>query len=215
MQRMKVAPSILSADFGRLNEEIEEINSTDCEFLHIDIMDGHFVPNLTFGAGIVESIAKVSKKPLDIHLMVENAEFFINYFARFRPAFISIHLEAERHINRIINLIKSHNIKAGIVLNPHTSQESLEYILRYVDLVLLMSVNPGFAAQQFITSTLEKAIKVKDMIKTQNPNCILEMDGGICAENIALVKDSGVDLAVSGSYIFGSANYQQAIDSLR
>lgn len=215
MQKMKVAPSILSADFGRLNDEIALINKTDCEFLHIDIMDGHFVPNLTFGANIVESITKVSKKPLDIHLMVENAEFFIHYFAKFKPAFISVHLEKEPHLNRIINLIKSYNINAGIVLNPHTSQESLEYLLRYVDLVLLMSVNPGFSAQKFITSTLEKAIKVRAMIDSANPNCILEMDGGICDKNIDLVKDSGVDLVVSGSYIFGSKNYQKAIDSLR
>ncbi len=214
-KKMMIAPSMLSADFGRLNEEIEALNQSDCEFLHIDIMDGHFVPNLTFGKAIVESIAQKSTKPLDIHLMVENAEFFINYFAPLRPAFISFHAERESHINRTINLIKSYDIKAGIVLNPHTSQECLEYILRYVDLVLLMSVNPGFAAQSFITSTLEKAIKVRGMIDAQNPSCILEMDGGICDKNISLVKDSGVDLVVSGSYIFGSKNYQKAIDSLR
>lgn len=214
-KKMMIAPSVLSADFGRLNEEIDLLNQSDCEFLHIDVMDGHFVPNLTFGFGVVEAIAKRSTKPLDIHLMVENAEFFINYFAPLRPAFISFHAERESHINRTINLIKSHNIKAGIVLNPHTSQGSLEYILRYVDLVLLMSVNPGFAAQKFIPSVLEKAKKVRQMIDSQNLECILEMDGGICAENIAQVKDSGVDLVVSGSYIFGSKNYQKAIDSLR
>lgn len=214
-KRIMVAPSILSANFGRLNEEIELINQSDCEFLHIDIMDGHFVPNLTFGRAIVEFIAQKSIKPLDIHLMVQNAEFFINYFAPLKPEFISFHAESESHINRIINLIKSYGIKAGIVLNPHTSQECLEYILRYVDLVLLMSVNPGFPAQNFITSTLEKAIKVRGMIDSQNLQCILEMDGGICDKNIDLVKDSGVDLVVSGSYIFGSKNYQKAIDSLR
>lgn len=212
---MMVAPSILSADFGRLGDEIEIINQSDCEFLHIDIMDGHFVPNLTFGNAVVEAIVRYSKKPLDIHLMVENAEFFINYFAPLKPAFISIHIESELHINRTINLIKSHNIKAGIALNPHTSQDCLEYILRYVDLVLLMSVNPGFSAQRFITSTLEKAIKVRGMIDLQNPNCILAIDGGICDKNIDLVKDSGIDLVVSGSYIFGSDNYQKAINSLR
>lgn len=214
-KKMMIAPSMLSADFGRLNEEIDLLNQSDCEFLHIDIMDGHFVPNLTFGFGVAKSIAQKSTKPLDIHLMVENAEFFINYFAPLKPEFISFHIERESHINRTINLIKSYGIKAGIVLNPHTSQECLEYILRYVDLVLLMSVNPGFPAQNFITSTLEKAIKVRGMIDAQNPRCILEMDGGICDKNIDLVKDCGVDLVVSGSYIFGSKNYQKAIDSLR
>ncbi|RAX53887.1 ribulose-phosphate 3-epimerase [Helicobacter sp. 16-1353] len=212
---MLVAPSILSADFGRLNEEIDELNKTDCDYLHIDVMDGHFVPNLTFGNTIVEIIAKRSKKPLDIHLMVENVGFFIDYFIDIKPEFLSFHIEAERHINRTIHRIRDCGIKPGIVLNPHTSQESLEYILRYVDLVLLMSVNPGFGGQNFISSTLEKAIKLKEMIEEQNLDCLIQMDGGINDKNINMLKEAGVDIAVSGHYIFGSKNYQKAINLLR
>lgn len=212
---MLVAPSILSADFGRLNEEIDELNKTDCDYLHIDIMDGHFVPNLTFGKSIVEAIAKRSKKPLDIHLMVENVPFFINLFLDIKPEFLSIHIEEEKHINKMIHLIRQNGIRPGIVLNPHTSQISLEYILRYVDLVLLMSVNPGFGGQNFISSTLEKAIKLKETILEQNLNCLIEMDGGINDKNINILKEVGVDIAVSGHYIFSSKDYQQAINSLR
>lgn len=212
---MLVAPSMLSADFGRLNEEIDMLNNTDCDYLHIDIMDGHFVPNMTFGRGIVESIAKHSKKPLDIHLMVKNVEFFINSFIDLQPAFISIHIEGETHINRMLNLIHKHNIKPGIVLNPHTSNTQLEYILADVSLVLLMSVNPGFGGQSFIPNTLQKAKKTKEMIEKNNPTCLLEIDGGINDKNIASVKSAGVDLVVSGNYIFKSKDYQQAINNLR
>ncbi len=212
---MLVAPSMLSADFGRLNEEIDELNKTDCDYLHIDVMDGHFVPNLTFGKSIIQTIAKRSKKPLDIHLMVENVPFFIDMMLDIKPAFLSIHIEEEKHINKMLHLIRQHGIRPGIVLNPHTSQYTLEYVLRYVDLVLLMSVNPGFGGQHFISSTLEKAIKLKKMIQEQNLECLIAMDGGINDKNIHLLKESGIDLAISGHYIFSSNNYQQAIDSLR
>lgn len=212
---MQVAPSVLSADFGRLNDEIDAINATDADFFHIDIMDGHFVPNLTFGFDIAKIIATRAKKPLDIHLMVQNADFFIRYFAPLNPAFISIHIERETHINRLLNLIKSFNIKAGIVLNPHTQESALEYIASEADLVLLMSVNPGFAAQKFIPSVLDKARKTREILDSKNPRCILELDGGVSDKNIAEIKRAGVDLVVSGSYIFGAQNYQAAIDSLR
>ncbi|RDU61641.1 ribulose-phosphate 3-epimerase [Helicobacter sp. MIT 14-3879] len=212
---MLIAPSMLSADFGKLSEEIDKLNNTDCNYLHIDIMDGYFVPNMTFGKGIVESIAKQSKKPLDIHLMVKNTEFFINMFLDIKPEFLSIHIEEEIHINRMINLIQSHNIKAGIVLNPHTPPQSIEYIIEYVDLVLLMSVNPGFGGQSFIPNVLQKAYIVKKMINDKNPNCLLEIDGGINNKNINIVKKAFIDIVVSGNYIFSSKNYQKAIDSLR
>lgn len=212
---MQVAPSILSADFGRLNEEIDELNKTDCDYLHIDVMDGHFVPNLTFGKAIIEVVAKRSKKPLDIHLMVKNANFFVDMLLDIQPKILSVHIEEESHLNRLVDKIRKNGISPGIVLNPHTSQNALEYLLRYVDLVLLMSVNPGFGGQHFISSTLEKAIKLKDMITKQNLQCLIEMDGGVSDKNIAMIKDCGVDLVVSGHYIFSSNDYQSAINSLR
>lgn len=212
---MLIAPSILSADFGRLNEEIDELNKTDCDYIHIDVMDGHFVPNLTFGKCIVEAVAKRSKKPLDIHLMVKNIDFFIKMMMEVKPYSISFHIEEEKHINKMIHQIKDNDIKAGIALNPHTSQNSLEYILRYIDFVLLMSVNPGFGGQNFISSTLEKAIRLKEMIKDNNLNCKISMDGGVNSQNINLLKESDVDIAISGNYIFKSKNYQEAINLLR
>lgn len=212
---MLVAPSILSADFGRLNEEIDELNKTDCDYIHIDVMDGHFVPNLTFGKCVIEAVAKRAKKPLDIHLMVQNIDFFVKMMIELKPFSLSFHVEEEKHINRILHLIKDNCIKAGIALNPHTSQDSLEYILRYIDFVLLMSVNPGFGGQNFISSTLEKAIRLKEMIKDGNFDCKISMDGGINSQNINMLKESGVDIAIAGNYIFKSQNYQEAINSLR
>lgn len=212
---MLVAPSILSANFGKLNEEIEMINNTDCDYLHIDIMDGHFVPNITFGPDILNHIAKLTKKPLDIHLMVNNTMFFINLFIKFNPIFISIHIEEDKHINRTINYIKQNGIKAGIVLNPHTSHNNLEYIIEDVNLVLIMSVNPGFGGQQFIESTLNKIKAVKSMRDSINPQCLIEVDGGININNIDSIKNAGADIVVSGNYIFKSSDYKQAIKSLK
>lgn len=212
---MLIAPSILSADFGKLNEEIDELNKTNCDYIHIDVMDGHFVPNLTFGKCIIEAVAKRSKKPLDIHLMVKNIDFFVDMMIELKPYSLSFHIEEEKHINKMIHKIKDNNTKAGIALNPHTSQDSLEYILRYIDFVLLMSVNPGFGGQNFISSTLEKAIRLKEMIEHNNLDCKISMDGGINNQNINMLKESGVDIAVAGNYIFKANNYQEAINSLR
>ena len=212
---MLIAPSILSADFGKLNEEIDELNKTNCDYIHIDVMDGHFVPNLTFGKCVIEAVAKRSKKPLDIHLMVKNIDFFVDMMIELKPYSLSFHIEEEKHINKMIHKIKDNNTKAGIALNPHTSQDSLEYILRYIDFVLLMSVNPGFGGQNFISSTLEKAIRLKEMIEHNNLDCKISMDGGINNQNINMLKESSVDIAVAGNYIFKANNYQEAINSLR
>lgn len=212
---MLIAPSILSADFGKLNEEIDELNKTNCDYIHIDVMDGHFVPNLTFGKCVIEAVAKRSKKPLDIHLMVKNIDFFVDMMIELKPYSLSFHIEEEKHINKMIHKIKDNNTKAGIALNPHTSQDSLEYILIYIDFVLLMSVNPGFGGQNFISSTLEKAIRLKEMIEHNNLDCKISMDGGINNQNINMLKESGVDIAVAGNYIFKANNYQEAINSLR
>jgi ribulose-phosphate 3-epimerase len=212
---MLVAPSILSADFGELNKEVEAVCKAGCDLLHIDVMDGHFVPNLTIGPLVLEAVSKVSTKPLDIHLMVENNTFFVELFAPLKPEYITFHIEEERHPHRLIQKIKSYGIKAGIVLNPHTPPSAIKYLLESLDMVLLMSVNPGFGGQKFIPTTIQKAKELKDLINTYNPSCLIEVDGGINNQNIKLLKEAGVDIAVAGSYIYKSRDYKEAIDSLK
>lgn len=210
-----VAPSVLSADFTRLGKEVENICVAGCDYVHIDVMDGHFVPNLTMGPCVVESIAKVASKPLDIHLMVKNVPFFVDLFLPLKPAFISVHLEEVQHLHRLIWYIKNNGVKAGVVLNPHTSENLLEYILPDVDLVLLMSVNPGFGGQSFIPSSVEKLRNLKAMRDRLNPQCLLEIDGGVSDKNISALKEAGIDMVVAGSFVFGSADYTKAIAALR
>ena len=211
---MLVAPSILSANFGKLDEEIQAICEADCDFIHIDVMDGHFVPNLTMGPIIVESVAKVTTKPLDIHLMVQNNNFFVDLFAPLKPKFLSFHIEEEKHANRLVQKIRDYGISPAIVLNPHTNLQSIAYLIEYVDMVLLMSVNPGFGGQKFIPNTLDKIKALKDMIESLNPNCLIEVDGGVSDKNIMELKKCGVDIVVAGSYIF-SDNYKEKISSLK
>jgi len=211
---MLVAPSILSADFGKLNEEIKAICDAGCDYIHVDVMDGHFVPNLTIGPVVVQSVAKVATKPLDVHLMVENNSFFVDLFAPLKPEFISFHIEEEKHPHRLIQKIKSLGIKAGVVLNPNTNPIVLEYLLEDLDLVLLMSVNPGFGGQKFIPSVIRKAEQLNEMRNRLNPNCIIEIDGGVNDKNVEALQDAGVDMVVAGSYVFKN-NYKQAIESLK
>ncbi|MBD5166051.1 ribulose-phosphate 3-epimerase [Helicobacter sp.] len=211
---MLVAPSILSADFGKLESEIKAICEAGCDFVHIDVMDGHFVPNLTLGPVVVQSVAKVASKPLDIHLMVQNNSFFVELFAPFKPEFISFHIEEEKHANRLAQKIREYGIKPAIVLNPHTHLDSIEYLLEFVDMVLLMSVNPGFGGQKFIPNVLKKIQDLKDKIELHNPNCLIEVDGGVCDSNIESLKNAGADIVVAGSYVF-SGNYKERIESLR
>ena len=211
---MLVAPSILSADFGKLNEEIKAICDAGCDYIHVDVMDGHFVPNLTIGPVVVQSVAKVATKPLDVHLMVENNSFFVDLFAPLKPEFISFHIEEEKHPHRLIQKIKSLGIKAGVVLNPNTNPIVLEYLLEDLNLVLLMSVNPGFGGQKFIPSVIRKAEQLNEMRNRLNPNCIIEIDGGVNDKNVEALQDAGVDMVVAGSYVFKN-DYKQAIESLK
>ena len=212
---MLVAPSILSADFGNLEQEIKAICEAGCDLVHVDVMDGHFVPNLTIGPVVVQPVAKASTKPLDIHLMVENNNFFVDLFAPLKPKYLSFHLESEKHPHRLIQKIRSLGISPAITLNPHTKVEDIEYLIEDLDMVLLMSVNPGFGGQKFIPSVIEKAKKLKELIKKRNPNCLIEVDGGVSDKNIKELKDAGVDVVVAGSFVFGSGDYKKAIDSLK
>ncbi|MDX3959118.1 ribulose-phosphate 3-epimerase [Aliarcobacter skirrowii] len=212
---MLVAPSILSADFGNLEKEIKAICEAGCDLVHVDVMDGHFVPNLTIGPVVVEPVSKVSSKPLDIHLMVENNNFFVDLFASLKPKYLSFHIESEKHPHRLIQKIRSLGISPAITLNPHTKVEDIEYLLQDLDMVLLMSVNPGFGGQKFIPTILEKAKTLKELINKRNPNCLIEVDGGVSDKNIKELKDAGVDIVVAGSYVFGSGDYKKAIDSLK
>jgi len=212
---MLVAPSVLSADFGNLERDVKAICEAGCDLVHVDVMDGHFVPNLTIGPVVVSAIAKAATKPLDVHLMVENNTFFVELFAPLKPEYISFHIEEEKHPHRLIQKIRSLGIKPAIVLNPHTPPEAIEFLLKDLDMVLLMSVNPGFGGQSFIESVIPKAARLNEMRKRLNPNCLIEVDGGVSDKNVRLLKEVGVDIVVAGSYVFNHPNKQEAIKSLQ
>ena len=212
---MYVAPSILSANFGELAKEIKAVCEAGADLIHIDVMDGHFVPNVTIGPLVVEAVAKASTKPLDIHLMVENVPFFVDLFLPLKPKFISFHIEEEKHPLRLIDHIRKNGVNPAIVLNPHTPVSSLKHIIDEVDMVLLMSVNPGFGGQKFIPSVLSKAMELRELIDSRNAKCMIEVDGGVNGLNVADLDAAGVDIVVAGSFVFGSNDYAGAIRALK
>ncbi|NPA11176.1 MAG: ribulose-phosphate 3-epimerase [Epsilonproteobacteria bacterium] len=212
---MIIAPSILSADFGKLADEVKAICVAGADLVHVDVMDGHFVPNLTMGPMIVEAVAKASSIPLDIHLMVENIPFFVDMYAKIKPKYISFHIEEEKHINRVIEQIRGYDIKPAVVLNPATPVSLLEYIVADVDMVLLMSVNPGFGGQKFIPGVTDKVKELKELAAKKNPKLLIEIDGGVNDKNAKTLKEAGADILVAGSFVFKSGDYKKAIKSLR
>ena len=212
---MKIAPSILSADFGNLANEVKAVSEAGADLIHCDVMDGHFVPNMTMGPMVVEAVKNATNVPLDIHFMVENVSFFIDMYKHLKPEFISFHIEAEKHINRVIQKIRHEDIRPAVVLNPATPVCLLEYIVTDVDMVLLMSVNPGFGGQKFIPSVLDKIKELRELADRKNPSLLIEVDGGVNDKNAPLLKKTGADILVAGSYIFKHKDYKKAIRSLR
>ncbi len=212
---MKIAPSILSANFGNLADDVKAVCDAGADLIHVDVMDGHFVPNMTMGPMIVEAVAKASSKPLDIHFMVESIPFFIDLYKHLKPEFISFHIEEEKHINRVVQKIRNEGIRPAVVLNPATPVSLLEYIVEDVDMVLLMSVNPGFGGQKFIPSVIAKVKELRELAEKKNPKLLIEIDGGVNDKNASLLKEAGADILVAGSYVFKHEDYKKAIDKLR
>lgn len=209
-----ISPSILAADFGNLEGEINLINRSNASWLHCDVMDGVFVPNISFGIPVVEMAGKVSKKPLDVHLMIVEPDKYIDRFCSLGIDILTIHLEACRHLNRAIAQIKEHGVKAGISLNPHTPIEGLSEIIADLDMVLIMSVNPGFGGQNFIENTFHKITAVKSLIQQTNSKALIQVDGGINFSNARKLFDHGADVLVAGTTIFHSEDPAKTVDEL-
>ncbi|MGL5479669.1 MAG: ribulose-phosphate 3-epimerase [Clostridium sp.] len=212
---IKIAPSILSADFSKLGEEIELLHKSDCEFIHIDVMDGMFVPNITLGAPIVKALRGKTDKVFDVHLMVENPSRFIDDFVDAGADIITIHYEAEKHIDRAISYIKSKGVKAAIALNPGTPVCLIKDLIKKLDMVLIMSVNPGFGGQSFIDYSLDKVKEVDALRKEFNKDLIIQIDGGVGLDNIKTVREAGVDVAVAGSAVYKGLKVIENIKELK
>lgn len=212
---VKIAPSILSADFSKLGEEIKDVERGGADYIHVDVMDGHFVPNITIGPLIVEAIRPVTKLPLDVHLMIENPDQYIEAFAKAGADYLTVHVEACRHLHRTISYIKSFGVKAGVVLNPATPVETIQHIIEDVDMVLFMTVNPGFGGQAFIPSVLPKIRQLKELIDAKGLDVEIEVDGGVNAETAKLCIDAGANVLVAGSAVYNQADRGKAIAEIR
>lgn len=212
---MIIAPSVLSADFGKLAEDIAMLNHSACDWIHCDIMDGVFVPNISFGIPVLQAIKKHAQKPLDVHLMIIQPEKYLTAFRDAGADILTVHIEASTHLHRTLSEIKNLGMKAGVAVNPHTSVEQLYDVLYLIDVVCMMSVNPGFGGQKFIEHTYKKVQKLKEKIIQENTATLIEIDGGVNSENAPLLKDAGADVLVAGNFVFASQNPANTIQKLK
>lgn len=211
----KLAPSILSADFARLGEQVEQISKAGADYIHIDVMDGHFVPNISFGATVMKGLNKLDTAPYDVHLMIENPDQYVGDFVTDKTEYIVVHQEACTHLHRSLQNIKTFGVKAGVAINPATPISALECVLSDVDLVLVMSVNPGFGGQKFIPSALDKIRRLDTLRKEEGYHYAIEVDGGITLDNAELVKSAGCDIFVAGSAVFGAADLTERVKEFK
>lgn len=212
---IKIAPSILAADFAKLGEEIQEVERAGAELIHIDVMDGHFVPNITMGPLVVDAVRPLTQLPLDVHLMIENPDQYIEAFAKAGADYITVHVEACPHLHRTLQLIRTQNVKSGVVLNPHTPVESILHVLDQVDMVLFMTVNPGFGGQKFIHSVLPKVKQLADISKERGLEIDIEIDGGVDANTIIPCVEAGATILVAGSAVFGKEDRKAALQAIK
>ena len=215
MRKFKIAPSILAADFGRLDEEIQFVNNSEADWVHVDVMDGRFVPNISFGQMLVRQMNKVATKPLDVHLMIVEPEKYVESFVEAGAAVVSFHIEATNHAHRLIQHLKSMDVKAGVALNPQTPVDMLDDILEDLDMVVLMSVNPGFGGQKFIYRTLHKLRSLKSKIIERNLDTLIEIDGGVGLQNAAQLIEAGADVLVAGSAVFKSEDPMETVKRMK
>lgn len=212
---IKIAPSILAADFAKLGQEVKEVEAAGAELIHIDVMDGHFVPNISFGAIALEAIRPLSTLPMDVHLMIENPDQYIEQFAKAGADYITVHVEACRHLHRTLQLIRSYGVKPGVVLNPHTPIETIQHVLEDVDMVLFMTVNPGFGGQKFIDSVVPKVAALSNIKQERGLQFDIEIDGGINEETIIPCAKAGANIFVAGSAIFGKEDRAAALQAIK
>jgi len=215
MKNTLIAPSVLAADFANLQRDIEMINNSEADWFHIDIMDGVFVPNISFGMPVLEAISKHAKKTIDVHLMIVDPDRYIKTFATFGTNFLTVHYEACNHLHRTLQAIKAEGMKAGVALNPHTNISLLEDVIKDIDMVCIMSVNPGFGGQSFIENTYKKVRQLKEIITRNNASTIIEIDGGVTSKNAVQLVEAGADVLVAGNFVFKAENPTETISVLK